>query len=137
EAAESFQQAIRFRPYYAEAYDGLAVLSIYARDFDAAVRYEEHAQQSAVFALNPISRGNLGWAYYGKKDFVRAEKELREAVSRAPEFCVGRYRLGQVLFDQGDYAGAADELGTLSQRKCPIQEAYRVLGLARQRLHAE
>jgi Tfp pilus assembly protein PilF len=137
EAEGAFQRAIQYRPYYAEAFDGLAVVAIYTKNFDQAVKYEERAQENAVFAENPIARGNLGWAYYGKKDFIRAEKELREAVAKSPEFCVGRYRLGQVLFDQGEFSAAAEQLSTLSQRKCPIQEAYRVLGLAEQRLHAE
>jgi tetratricopeptide (TPR) repeat protein len=134
DAEQSFQLAIRFRPYFAEAYDGLAVIAIYTRDYDAALRYEQHAQENAVFAENPIAKANLGWAYYGKKDFVRAEKELRESVAKSPEFCVGRYRLGQVLLDQGDYAGAVEELAQIRIRRCPIQEAYRALGLARGRL---
>ena len=135
EAAESFNKAIQYRPLYAEAFDGLAVVAINQRDYDAAVRYEQHAQENAVFAENPIARGNLGWAYYGKKDFLRAEKELREAVAKSPEFCVGRYRLAQVLFEQGDFQGTVDVLGPVSQRKCPIQEAFRTVGLARERLH--
>src|SRR5262249_12638891 len=111
------------------------VIAINQKNFDDAVRFEQHAQENVVFAENPIARGNLGWAYYGKKDFVRAEKELREAVAKAPEFCVGRYRLGHVLFEQGDHQGVVDVLGPMNERRCPIQEAYRVLGLARQRLH--
>jgi tetratricopeptide (TPR) repeat protein len=136
EARENFELALKFRPNFAEALDGLAVLSIYARDYDGAVRFEHQAQSNEVFAENPIAKGNLGWAYYGKKDFVRAEKELREAVARAPKFCVGRYRLGQVLLEEGQYAAAAEELGKLSDKECPIQEAYRALGLTEQHLRA-
>ena len=135
EAADAFNKAVQLRPLYAEAYDGLAVIAISQKDYDAAVRFEQHAQENAVFAENPISRGNLGWAYYGKKDFLRAEKELRMAVAKSPEFCVGRYRLGQVLFEQGDFQGTVDVLEPLSERRCPIQEAFRVMGLARERLH--
>ena len=135
EAADAFNKAIQFRPLYAEAYDGLAVIAINQKDFDAAVRFEQHAQENAVFAENPIARGNLGWAYYGKKDFMRAEKELREAVAKSPDFCVGRYRLAQVLFEQGDFQGTVDVLAPVSERKCPIQEAFRTIGLARERLH--
>jgi Tfp pilus assembly protein PilF len=136
EAEQSFRLAVKYRPFYAEAFDGLAVLAIYEKDYDAAVQYEKKAQENAVFAENPIALGNLGWAYYGKKDFVRAEKELREAVAKSPQFCVGRYRLGQVLFEQGEFAQAAEELSPLAAQRCPIQEAYRLLGLAQQRLHA-
>jgi tetratricopeptide (TPR) repeat protein len=135
EAEENFKLAIRYRPNYAEAYDGLAVVASYTKDYDAAVRYESEAQKNVVFAENPIARGNLGWAYYGKRDLVRAEKELRDAVAKAPRFCVGRYRLGQVLFDEADYSGAVDELTQVEKLGCPIQEAFRVLGLARERQH--
>ena len=137
EAALNFRRALQYRPNYAEALDGLAVVAIYGKDFETALAYEIRAQESAVFAENAIAKGNLGWAYYGKKDLLRAEKELREAVAKAPRFCVARYRLAQVLFDRGEYAGAAEELGQLlAPKECPIQEAYRLLGLARQRLHA-
>jgi len=137
EAADHFERAIQYRPGYAEAYDGLAVLAIERHDFEAAVRYEQRAQENAVFAENPIAKGNLGWAYYGKKDFVRAEKELREAVSKAPKFCVGHYRLAQVLYDQGGITQAAEVLGEIVGQHCPIQEAYKLLGLSSQRLHDE
>jgi len=136
EAAENFQLALKYRPGFAEALDGLAVVAIHGKDFESAVRYETQAQESAVFAENVLAKGNLGWAYYGKKDLLRAEKELREAVAKAPKFCVGHYRLAQVLFDRGEFAGAADELQLVADLKCPIQEAFRLLGLARERLHA-
>jgi Tfp pilus assembly protein PilF len=135
EAERNFQLAIKYRPGYADAYDGLAVVAIYGKDFDAAVRYEQEAQTNVVFAENPIAKGNLGWAYYGKKDIVRAEKELREAVAKSPQFCVGRYRLAQVLYDQADYGAAADQLRRTDELRCPIQEAYRLYGLTQERLH--
>jgi Flp pilus assembly protein TadD len=137
EAKQSFERALTFRAAYAEAYDGLAVLAINNQDFDAAVRFEQRAQESVVFAENRIARANLGWAYYRKKDLVRAEKELREAVAKEPRFCVGHYRLGQVLFDETELGQAIDELTMVASQKCPIQEAYRLLGLAKKRLHAD
>src|SRR5262249_55476430 len=134
DAERNFDLALKFRPDYSEALDGSAVVAIFKRDFEAAIRFEERAQRNAVFAENAIGKGNLGWAYYGKKDFVRAEKELREAVAKEPKFCVGRYRLAQVLFEQGFVEPAAEELHAVASQKCPIQEAYRLYGLTLEKM---
>lgn len=53
---------------------------------------------------------SLGEAYLRQEDFARALPVLRKAVELNPEFSLGHYRLGQVLFDTDDLEGAKTEL---------------------------
>ena len=81
-----------------------------------------------------MARANLGWAYLQMKQTQRAWKELHEAVSRAPRFCVGRYRLAKVYFERGDMAQAAENVdAVVEDARCPIQEAFLLGGLVHQR----
>src|SRR5256885_2226475 len=50
EAETLLEKAIAYRPNYAEAFDAMAVVAIFKKDFDAAVRDELKAQENAVFA---------------------------------------------------------------------------------------
>jgi len=77
----------------------------------------------------------LGWAYYQKKDVQSAWKELHEAVSRAPGFCVARYRLAKVYLDRGETDQAMDALAPVVSdvKRCPIQEAQLLGGLLNER----
>jgi tetratricopeptide (TPR) repeat protein len=98
--------------------------------FRDAQRHEQEALANSVFAENHIARGNLAWAYYGQGDLVRAEVELRQALLRQPEFCVGYYRLAEVLAKRGDAEAALEVLTEIERRMktCPIQEAFLLLG---------
>lgn len=140
EAQGHFREALKHRADYPQAWDALASVALHFREFDAALEYEHKALQNPVFAENHIARSNLGWAYFGKGDSVRAEVELRGALVRQPEFCVGHYRLAEVLWKRGDVDGALDALGEIEKRRgvCRIQEAFHLLGrIASQRKQAE
>ena len=77
----------------------------------------------------------MGWAYFHKKDLQSAWKELYEAVSRAPAFCVGRYRLAKVYLERGDLEQAIDTIDPVvaDGKRCPIQEAFLLAGLLHER----
>lgn len=128
-AEEHFRLAIRSRADFSEAWNNLAVVHLHFQRWDEAVTAASKALANMVYAEPWAAEGNLGWAYYQKRDFPRAIKELRMALHANPRFCVGRYRLARVYFDQGNLEGAEAELEQLTgDRACPIQEAYHLLG---------
>jgi type IV pilus assembly protein PilF len=52
-----------------------------------------------------------------------------------PDYCVGRYRLAQVYLDYDMTEQALEEAErVMADERCPIQDAYRVAGIARMRL---
>ena len=61
---------------------------------------------------------------------MRAAKALRQSLFEQPKFCVGRYRLAKVYYEQKDWDRAAEEIEQVTNDKaCPIQEAYHLAGM--------
>ena len=55
---------------------------------------------------------------------------LRQALFEQPKFCVGRYRLAKVYYEQQDWDHAAQEIEQVtSDKSCPIQEAFQLAGM--------
>jgi Tfp pilus assembly protein PilF len=135
EAAKSLHKAVELRPQFPEAWNNLSVAEIQLQSWDAAIEAALNALKDPAYGMPEFARANLGWAYYQKKDIQSAWKELHEAVSRAPGFCVGRYRLAKVYVDRGEIDQAAEVLAPLLSdvKRCPIQEAQLLGGLLNER----
>ncbi len=132
EAGKHFKRALKVRKDYAEAYNNLATVAIQLGDYQGAVKY---ANEALAFAPRltrvDTARANLGWAYYYLKDYVRAERELLQATSHDPTFCLGAYRLAKVYADQSRPDRAVETLEALmNEQGCPIVEAHYLLGVA-------
>ena len=74
----------------------------------------------------------------GAEEDQAALEALQQAVRMQPRFCVGYFRMGQVYFEQGEFA-QADEALTQSLNADPscaerYQEAYALRGEVRARL---
>jgi Tfp pilus assembly protein PilF len=134
EAEQKFNRAVALRPAFANAWNNLAVAALALQEWDLAISAAEEALKDPAYGQPEFARANLGWAYFNKKEIQRAWKELHEAVSRAPGFCVGRYRLAKVYVDRGDVEQAAEHVdAVVNDNRCPIQEAYLLGGLVQQR----
>ena len=128
-AEEQFRLAVNCRPTFSEAWNSLAVVSLHFQRWDDAVAAATKALGNIVYAEPWAAQANLAWAYFHKKDLMRAMQELRAALHANSRFCVGRYRLAKVFFEQGNLNGAETELEQLAaDRACPIQEAFLLLG---------
>jgi Tfp pilus assembly protein PilF len=135
EAIKNLRKAVELRPEFPEAWNNLSVAEFQLQSWDAAIEAAQNALKDAAYATPEMARANLGWAYYQKKDIQSAWKELHEAVSRAPGFCVARYRLAKVYVDRGETDQAMDALAPVVSdiRRCPIQEAQLLGGLLNER----
>jgi type IV pilus assembly protein PilF len=131
----NLRKAVELRPDFPEAWNNLSVAELQQQNWDAALDAARNALKYATYATPEVARVNLGWAYYQKKDLQNAWKELHEAVSRTPGFCVARYRLAKVYLDRGDTEQAADALAPVlaDVNRCPIQEAQLLGGLLSER----
>jgi Tfp pilus assembly protein PilF len=129
-AEEQFQKAVQLKPEFSEARNNLAVVMLHFGRYDDAVSLEEKALSNIVYREPYVANGNLGQAYYEKGDMVRAAKALRQALFEQPKFCVGRYRLAKVYYEQKEWDHAAEEIEQVTGDKaCPIQEAYHLAGM--------
>jgi type IV pilus assembly protein PilF len=135
EAVKNLRKAVELRPEFPEAWNNLSVAEFQLQSWDAAIEAAQNALKDAAYATPEMARANLGWAYYQKKDVQSAWKELHEAVSRAPGFCVARYRLAKVYLDRGETDQAMDALAPVVSdvKRCPIQEAQLLGGLLNER----
>ncbi len=129
-AEAQFKEAVEIKPNYSEALNNLAVVAIHFGRYDEAVQLEEKALSNIVYREPYAAQGNLGMAYLDKSDFARAAQALRQGLFEQPQFCVGRYRLAKVYYEQKEYDHAAEELEKVTTDKaCPIQEAYHLAGM--------
>ena len=135
EAEMRFRKAIELRPNYAEAWNSLSVVALLLQAWDQAITAAENALKEPTYDAPIFARANLGWAYFHKKDLQNAWKELYESVSRAPTFCVGRYRLAKVYLERGEVEQAVDVIDPLvvDGKRCAIQEAFLLAGLLQER----
>jgi Tfp pilus assembly protein PilF len=129
-AEEQLRKAITLKQDFSEARNNLAVVMIHFGRYDEAVQLEEKALSNIVYREPYAAQGNLGQAYLEKHDFVRAAKALRQALFEQPKFCVGRYRLAKVYYEQKEWDHAAEEVEQVTGDKaCPIQEAFHLAGM--------
>jgi type IV pilus assembly protein PilF len=134
EAEQWFRKATTLRPDFAEAWNNLSVAALHLDAYDEAASAAENALRDVAYASPELARANLGWAEYHKGDLNAAWKALHQAVSGAPGFCVGRYRLAKVYTDRGQLDEAAEQLDSVAaDGACPIQEAFLLAGLVQRR----
>jgi type IV pilus assembly protein PilF len=114
-----------------ESLNYLANVSLHFKRYDEAIGRAKKALSNILYVSRHVALGNLGWAYYHKGDLVGAARELRQAIFHEAKFCLGRYRLAKVYYDQKEYDNAIEELKkVIEDKSCPIQEAHQLLGLA-------
>jgi type IV pilus assembly protein PilF len=135
EAEGNFRKAVELRPGFPEAWNSLSAVALLLQSWDEAIVDAENALKDATYGQPVFARANLGWAYFHKKDLQNAWKELHEAVSRAPAFCVGRYRLAKVYLERGEIELAVDAVEPVlaDGKRCPLQEAFLLGGLLHER----
>jgi Tfp pilus assembly protein PilF len=134
DAEEHLEKAVGLRAELSIAWNNLAVAALQLREWDRAITAARTALKDATYSEPESARANLGWAYFQKKDLLNAWKELHEAVSRAPGYCVGRYRLAKVYLERSEIDSAAEQVDmVVADKKCPIQEAYLLGGLVHER----
>jgi type IV pilus assembly protein PilF len=135
EAESNFRKAVGLRPSYSEAWNSLSAVALLLQSWDAAIEAAQNALKDPTYQAPVFARANLGWAYFHKKQLQNAWKELYEAVSAAPAFCVGRYRLAKVYVERGEVDQGLDAINPLvaDAKRCPIQEAFLLAGLLHER----
>jgi Tfp pilus assembly protein PilF len=134
ESEQNFRRAVELRDEFSEAWHNLSTSALQLQEWDLAIKAAGTALKDATYATPEMARANLGWAYYFKKEYLHAWKELHDAVSHAPGFCVGRYRLAKVYVERGEIDRATEEVdAVVENKKCPIQEAYLLGGLVHER----
>ena len=105
EACERYREAVALAPQYPAAHLNLGVALEASGDGDGALRSYE-----AVLASDPgnaYANYNLGKLLLLRREFPRAERCVRVAIARKPEFWQAQVVLANLLDLRGDAAAAA------------------------------
>jgi len=120
-----FEHATHITPDYGEAWANRGVVHNLLDDYATAVTYLGKALENPARLSSPgLARANLGWAYFGQKNYVEAAQQLRQALQFQPNMCVATYRLARVYFAREEWEKAAELFQTASDdASCGSQEA--------------
>lgn len=114
-----------------EALNYLANIAIHFERYDEAIRMCSSALKNVLYAQQHLALGNRGWARFKKGDLEGAGRDLRQALYHRPDACLAHFRLAKVYFALKEYAKVIDQLARKEGSKdCPIQESFKLLGLA-------
>jgi Flp pilus assembly protein TadD len=106
EAEGTYQTAVRLRPGYWPAYNGMAAFYMDRHDYARAER--AFLAGIGVSPDIPILHSNLGALYFASSRWDDAEREFRKSLALKPSG-PGYSNLGTVLFFEGRYAEAASQ----------------------------
>jgi tetratricopeptide (TPR) repeat protein len=139
EAGEAFERAAGCYEEGAagrgRALNSISVVNLYFQENTRAIEHAEQALSVQFYTDRYSALANLGWAHFNEGDLVSATAKLRQAVLINPEYCVAHYRLAQVYLDTGLTESALEHATRVMQsERCPIQDAYRIAGVAALRL---
>ncbi len=139
EAGVAFERAAGAYPQGASgrgrAMNSVSVVSLFFHETQRASEAAQDALEEQFYTDRYSALSNLGWAQYLDGDSVSATASLRQAVLINPDYCVGHYRLAQVYLDSGLLEQAYEHAKHVMGRpNCPIQDAWRIAGVAQMRL---
>jgi tetratricopeptide (TPR) repeat protein len=110
DAIAHFQKALEINPDFAPAKNSLGTVYLKKGDFDRAIPIFQSLTEDILYATPHYPLYNLGWAYFQKKDFVKAEDYFLEALDLRPEFVQARYWLARTYLERGMISEAIGEL---------------------------
>ncbi len=95
-AVSSFEKALDLKPDYTEALNNLGAAFLRQKKWDQAILAFEKVLDDLLYPTPQYPLSNLGWAYLGKKDYIRAESFFSQALEVVPGFVTASHGLAEV-----------------------------------------
>jgi len=125
-----FKRAIELKPGYSPAKNNLGSAYIALKQWDKAIECFNSAKNDLLYATPYFPLSNLGYVYYMKKDYGRAEKYYNEALDLQPDFPKALDGLGQVYTAMGRYKDAIRVLKRAAAKAPKVAPIYMNLAKA-------
>ena len=109
DAISYYRRAIASDPGYSDAMNNLGVLYLELENWDEAIKSFNSTLNNPLYQSPERALTNMGYAYYRKGEYLKAENYLKEAVIRNPVFSIAYYTLGLVYVKYGNDEAAIDE----------------------------
>ncbi|MDA3863692.1 MAG: tetratricopeptide repeat protein [Deltaproteobacteria bacterium] len=116
-----------------KSYNNLSAIALHFNEYENAIEYSRKTLKDLVYDETYVANANMGWGYYYLEKYRKAEAKLKEALMEQSKYCLARYRLARVYFDQNKFNQAAREFKKTIDQGPPcngIQEAYLYFGLS-------
>jgi protein O-GlcNAc transferase len=128
DAIDSYKQALKIKPDYAEAYNNMGVVLMDKGEPMAAIdSYKKALQFKPNYAE---AYYNMGAALQDKGDPVAAIDSYKKAIKFKPSYAVAYNNMGVALKEKGDPAAAIDSYKKALKIKPEYAEAYYNIGAA-------
>lgn len=134
-AEQRLQRALILKPNYTTARNDLGVAYLDMQRWDNAIQQFKIVKDDLFYENNEDATINLGLAYLGKGDYLKAHEELRSAAAGNPRNPVIRVSLGRVLFAMDKTEQAIVEYNKALEIFNDYAAAYYHLGLAQLKLN--
>jgi len=105
-----FKKALDLKPDFAYARNNMANAYLRGQRWDEAITTLEPLLKDLLYDTPYIARSNLGFAFFNKKNYPRAEQYYQQALELAPFFVPALHGLGLTLLEKGQAAQAAATL---------------------------
>jgi len=105
-ALAHFQKALDLKPDYAYARNNKAIACLRGQRWDEAITTLEPLLKDLLYDTPHVARSNLGFAYYSKKDYARAENYYKQALDLVPGFVPALHGLGLTFLEKDQAAQA-------------------------------
>jgi Tfp pilus assembly protein PilF len=117
----------------------LSTVHLYFKNYVKAEELGRKALSDIAYGTPHLARNNVGRAQFHRGRFLRAKKNLKQAVFSERRFCPGYYWLGRVEFAEKKYPSAAANFAKalrccVKEKLAPIQAALLYRGLAQIRV---
>ncbi len=94
-ALAEFKRAIELNPHYTVAKNSLGATYMALGRYDEAIPVFEELCGNLIYATPQFPLLNLGFIYYTRKDYAKAESYYKKAVEAAPDFAQAWRGLGR------------------------------------------
>ncbi|MGM0595780.1 MAG: tetratricopeptide repeat protein [Myxococcota bacterium] len=128
-----FLVAAKDKELTSKSYNNLSAIALHFNEYDNAIEYSRKTLKDLVYSETYVANANMGWAYYHLEKYRKAKAKLKEALMEESKYCLARYRLARVYFEQNKLKLAAREFKKTIDQGPPcsgIQEAYLYFGLS-------
>jgi type IV pilus assembly protein PilF len=109
-AVDHFKKAIKLQPDFSPAVNNLGNAYLRLNQWDAAIEQFNSLSDDLIYATPHFPMTNIGFAYYNKGDFKKAEKYYQEALRLQPKFPIALRGLGRTYLKMGEVAKAQEVL---------------------------
>ncbi|MCF8024688.1 MAG: tetratricopeptide repeat protein [Desulfobacteraceae bacterium] len=129
-AVGHFEKAVELNPDYSAARNNLGSAYVELKKWDKAIECFEKVSKDLLYMTPHYPLSNLGYVYYMKGEYQKAEQYYRKALEMKRDFPKALHGLGQVYLATGDLKKAIKKLEQAVEKAPQAAPFYMDLGRA-------